>query len=93
MPLRVQVTEAFAGLTSLQVVVEVDSDSAFGSAKEVAASPVVLAADLAAGYVFPVPIVPPGTDEQYLRLRYVVAGTATDGTITAGIVAGHQTNG
>jgi hypothetical protein len=90
----VQVTEAFATLTSLTVTVEVDDNSAFSSAKTVASTGAVAVADLTAGKVLPITILPPGTDEQYIRLNYTVTGSsATAGKITSGVVAGIQTNG
>jgi len=53
----------------------------------------VLAADLVAGYQSPVITLPQGC-ERYIRLNYTVTGTApTTGKVTAGIVAGVQTNG
>lgn len=90
---RIQVNETFATLTSLQVVLQVSDDEAFGSGVvEVATSPVVVAADLVAGYVFPPQYIPKGTDKRYARLNYVVAGSdATAGQVTAGFVAGNQT--
>lgn len=88
-PLLIQVTEAFATLTSLAVSVQVDNDAAFGSPKTVVSTPAVPVAELKAGYRFPIVWVPRGTDERYVRLSYTVAGTnATAGKITAGISAG-----
>ena len=82
-------TETFATLTSLKVGVQVDNDVSFGSPKTVVESPAVAAADLKAGYKFPIVWVPRGTDERYLRLYYTVAGSdATAGKITAGITTG-----
>lgn len=89
-PLRIQATEAFNNLTSLKVTVQVDDNSSFSSAKDVA-SVTVLLADLIAGYVAPIEYVPRGTDERYMRLYYDVTGTApTTGKITAGLVAGNE---
>jgi hypothetical protein len=88
-PVLIQVTETFATLTSLAVSVQTDNDPAFGSPKTVVASAAVAAAELKAGYRFPIVWVPRGTDERYLRLSYTVAGTnATAGKITAGITTG-----
>jgi len=40
-----------------------------------------------------VTVVPPGTDEQYMRLNYTVGGTnATAGKVKAGLTTGIQTN-
>lgn len=91
-PLVIQVTEDFNTLTSLAVAIQTDSDSAFGSPKTLATVTIVLA-DLKAGYITPVITLPQGC-ERYIRLNYTVAGTApTTGKVTAGIVAGVQTNG
>ncbi|MBK59427.1 MAG: hypothetical protein CML01_11565 [Pseudomonas sp.] len=91
-PLVIQVTEDFNTLTSLSVAIQTDSDSAFGSPKTLATVTIVLA-DLKAGYITPVITLPQGC-ERYIRLNYTVAGTApTTGKVTAGIVAGVQTNG
>lgn len=91
-PIVVQVTEAFNNLTSLAIAIQTDSDSAFGTAKTLATVTVPLA-DLKAGYQLPVITLPQGC-KRYLRLNYTVAGTApTTGKVTAGIVAGVQTNG
>lgn len=92
-PVLIQVTEDFAGGTSVQVNVEMDDNDAFSSAKIVAASPVIALADLVAGKVFPITVIPQGADEQYMRLNYTVVGTHTAGKITAGVSAGNQTNG
>jgi hypothetical protein len=92
-PILVEVTEAFTLLTSLQLQLQVDNDEAFGSAKLVDESPAIALADLVAGYKFPMLHLPPGVDERYMRLRYVVAGTNPDaGKITASIAAAVQTN-
>jgi hypothetical protein len=89
-PLRVQVTEAFNNLTSLQVALQVAAASDFASSKTVK-SITVPVADLKAGKVVEIDYVPRGTDQRYLRLNYTVTGTApTAGKVTAGIVAGHQ---
>ena len=93
-PLLIQVTEDFATLTSLTVQVQVDDNAAFSSAKTVATSITIAAADLKAGKQFEIRCFPKGTDERYLRLNYVVTGAdATTGKITAGVVPGIQTNG
>lgn len=91
-PLVIQVTEDFNTLTSLAVAIQTDSDSAFGSPKTLATVTILLA-DLKAGYISPVITLPQGC-ERYIRLNYTVTGTApTTGKVTAGIVAGVQTNG
>jgi len=92
-PLLVQVVETFNELTSMRVVVQVDDNSGFASPKSVLETTLV-AADLVAGRTFPFTVVPPGTNERYLRIYYDITGTApTAGRVTAGIVHGVQTNG
>lgn len=91
-PVSVLVGEAFNNLTSLQVTLQVSTDEAFTSPKEVASKTYALA-DLATGQLsFPDGLIE-GTDERYVRLFFDVTGTApTTGQITAGVVAGRQTN-
>jgi len=89
-PIRVQVTESFTNLTSLEIAVQVDDNASFSSAKTVATSSVALAA-LVAGYALPTEYVPRGVDERYMRLYYTVTGTAPNaGKITAGLVFGSE---
>lgn len=86
-PMLVQVNEDFNNLTSLDIVMQQDEDSAFGSAKEVFRVTVLLA-DLVAGYICPIDKLPRGVTERYLRFRYEVTGSApSTGKITAGFVA------
>lgn len=92
-PLLVQVVEDFDAGTSVTVQVQTAATNSFASAKTVAASPAVPVAQLKAGFKFPIPVIPPGADQRYMRLNYVVAGTPSAGKITAGIAAGLQTNG
>ena len=90
-PLLIQVTVAFATLTSLKVKIETDDDVAFGSAKTVLETEAIALANLVAGYRFNITYIPLDTAERYVRLTYTVAGSdATAGQITAGIVAGAQ---
>lgn len=94
-PLYVTVTEAFNNLTSLTLILQVDNDEAFGSAKEVARSQAYPLADIDAAGVklFWPAVIPEGTDERYLRLYYDVTGSAaTTGKVFAGVVAAAQTN-
>ncbi|SET75158.1 Bbp16 family capsid cement protein [Paracoccus homiensis] len=92
-PLLAQVVANFTGGTSVEVQVQVDDNAAFSSAKTVGSSGAIPVATLKAGYKFPLPVIPFGADERYMRLRYVVSGTPTAGAVTAGIVPGIQTNG
>ncbi len=89
-----QVTTAFATLTSLTVGLQVDDNSSFSSATTVISTAAIPVASLVAGYKFSLQIVPPGTNERYLRAYYTVAGSnATAGAIKAAVIAGHQSNG
>jgi len=85
----VQVTEAFATLTSLKVTVQADNDSSFGSPTTLGSSEAIAAASLTKGYKFRLPVkIPEGATERYIRLYYTVAGSnATAGKVFAGIVA------
>ena len=92
-PLRIQVVEAFATLTSLKVAVQVDDNSSFSSATTVLETEAIAAASLTAGYVFNIDRFPLKTNERYVRLYYTVAGSdATAGKITAGVVVANQQN-
>lgn len=92
-PLLVEVTTTFATLTSLTVTVETDDNAAFSSATTVYTSGAVVAATLVAGYKFNLQRVPNGVLEQYVRLKYTVAGSdATAGKIFAAVTAGIQSN-
>lgn len=88
--LLVQVTEAFAGGTSVKVGLFSDDDVAFGSPTTVLETAAVATASLVAGYQFKLAL--PPINEQYLRLTYTVVGTMTAGMIVAGIVLDKQTN-
>lgn len=91
-PILIQVTEDFNNLTSLDVQIVVDDDSAFGS-ETVVVEENILLADLVAGTYTNTIMLPTGIDERYLGVRYTVNGTApTAGRITAGITGGVQTN-
>lgn len=89
-PLRIQVTEDFATLTSLEIKVQTATDAAFTSPVTLATTGAVAAADLKAGYVAPINFIPKG-NLGFLRLYYDVTGSnATTGKITAGIVAANE---
>lgn len=91
-PLSISVVENFNNLTSLTISVETDDNVGFASAKTVFTSPAIALAQLnaAKGKLLP-QMIPVGTDERYVRLRYTVAGTApTLGKITAGVSMGNQ---
>ena len=92
-PLRIQVVEDFATLTSLRVAVQVDTTESFASPTTVLETEAVPAAELTTGYVFALDSLPLTTDQRYVRLNYRVTGpAATAGRITAGVTAGNQTN-
>jgi hypothetical protein len=86
-PLLIQVVEDFNNLTSLQIDIESDDNSAFSSPK-VVSSQIVLLADLVAGFICEEDDIPRGMNERYMRIKYTVVGAApTQGKITAGFVA------
>lgn len=87
-PLLVQVVEDFAGATSLKVDIETSETSNFAQSKVLASSSAP-AADLKAGFKFPIVFIPAG-NLGYMRLKYTPEGTPTKGKITAAIVAGHD---
>ena len=89
-PLRIQVTETFATLTSLEIKVQTATDAAFTTPVDLASTGAIAAATLKAGYVASINFIPKG-NLGYMRLYYDVTGSnATAGKITAGIVAGNE---
>jgi len=89
-PFLAQVIADFDNLTSLKIAVETGATTALGT--EIY-SVTVLLADLVAGYQIPIDVLPKQLVERYLGMRYTVTGVApTVGQVTAGIVAGVQTN-
>lgn len=94
-PLLIQVVEDFATLTSLTITVETSANSNMTSSTVLVSSPAIPAATLKAGYRPAIPsVLPEQAVGKYFAVRYTVAGSAaTAGKITAGIVAGVQTNG
>lgn len=90
MPLRIQVVEDFATLTSLEIKVQTATDSVFTSPVTLATTGSIPIADLVKGYVAPINFIPKG-NKGYMRLYYAVTGdNATAGKIKAGIVAGND---
>lgn len=90
-PLLCQVVEDFDNLTSLTVEIQTSDTEDFANADTLVRS-TRLAGDLKRGNRFPIAVIPDGT-RRYLRLNYVIAGTApSKGRITAGIVWGVQSN-
>lgn len=93
-PIRIQVVEDFATLTSLTIAMQVDDNTGFSSPKTVWTSPAIGVATLKKGYVIVPEYIPRGADERYLRLYYTVGGSnASAGKITAGVTMGNQSNG
>lgn len=84
-PLLVQVTEDFAGCTSVAAAVETSETEDFASATTLVQTSAIPLASLKAGYKFPIGEIPAG-NKGYMRMKYSVNGTATAGKITAGIV-------
>lgn len=88
------VTEAFAGLTELNFILQTDDNEAFSTPKALLASGNIAAADLTVGYLMHLMAgLSHNKFERYVRLLYTVNGTATSGKITAGYsIGGFQTN-
>lgn len=87
---QVTTTAASSGSTTVAFSLQCDDNTSFSSAKTVIDSGAIAKATLVAGYQMFIPI-PPGCDEQYVRLYYTV-GTAnmTAGAFTAAIVQAPQ---
>lgn len=81
----VQVTEAFAGGTSVAFTLETDSDVAIGSAVDLQDIAAIAIADLTLGTQIPFSILPRSSCERYMRLAYTVVGTMSAGKIFAGL--------
>jgi hypothetical protein len=87
---RIQVVESFNNLTSLTVELQVDDNEAFSSPR-VAMTTTVPLARLTRGSIIMPDTLPRGIDEQFMRLNYIVTGTApTLGRISAGLVFGNE---
>ena len=92
-PLYIRVTEDFATLTSLQVIVQTDDAENFSGAVDVVQTADIPVASLVDGYVFNLNALTLGIEGRYLRLSYVVTGSsASAGKISAYITAGNQAN-
>ena len=90
-PIVVKLNTAYAGLTSLQVVLQGSTDNS--TFVDIASTRVTPLAELKAGYEFGFTSFPLRQPYRYLRLNYVVVGTGSGGTITANVADGFQTNG
>lgn len=86
-PLFIQVTEAFATLTSLTIdVVTADNAALSTNPVVLATTGAIAAATLVAGYKPNPRIFPDGTVKEYLGIRYTVTGSnATTGKVTAAL--------
>lgn len=93
-PLTIRVVQSFNTLTSLSIAYQVATDAAFTSPVTIFTGGPYTLAQLAAGATHLLPdTIPVGANLRYHRLYYTVAGSnPTLGQITAGIVAGNQTN-
>lgn len=93
-PILIQVTEAFATLTSLTITIESDSVAGLSSSPVVAfSSGAIAAAALVVGKKISINVMPDDITGRYLGIRYTVGGSnATTGKIVAGISMGNQTN-
>ena len=80
------------GASTVTVDLETADNSSFSSATVLATTGAIAKATLVAGYQMKIHYMPRGA-ERYIRLNYTV-GTAdlTAGNVTAGFVAGEQTN-
>jgi hypothetical protein len=88
--LHVDVTTAFATLTSLQIAYQTSPDTTSGNFVNILLSPVILLASLVVGAkvfrykVPPFQLLDTGTPNRYHRLNYTVAGSAeTTGTVVS----------
>lgn len=86
-PMLMQVTEAFATLTSLTITLETSDNEDMTSSTVLSSSAAIPAADLVPGYRPSFTrFIPDATMKKYLALRYTVTGSAaTTGAITAAV--------
>ncbi len=95
LPLRISAVQSFNNLSGMQISYQVADDAAFTqNVSTVAQSPTYTLAQMQSGGAHLQPdSAPVGANRRYHRLLYTVTGTApTLGAITAGFVAGIQTN-
>lgn len=91
-PFDIQIVEAFNNLTSLTVTLQCDDNVGFSSPKDIISQTLPLA-KLGAGAKSTIVMIPPGTNERFVRMFYTATGVVpTLGKITSGIVLGQQTN-
>jgi hypothetical protein len=96
-PILVQVVEVFDSVAddeTLSVAIQLDSTTTFTPDKTITLGTMTNAQLKTLGFQLPVQYLPDGIDLRYARLFYTVAGSGnfTAGKVTAGIVAGRQTN-
>lgn len=96
-PILVQVTTVFDSVAddeTLTVSLELDSTTTFTPDKSITLGTFTNAQLKTLGFQLPAAYLPDGITLQYAQLKYTVAGSGnfTAGKITAGIVAGRQTN-
>jgi len=88
-PLLIQVVEKFEGVTSLKVAIETSETKDFSEKVTLIETAPTSGAQLVSGYRFPILQVPAG-NRGYMRLNYIVEGSATAGKITSGIIVAHD---
>lgn len=92
-PILVQVTKAMNTLTSMVITIETGPNADLSGSTVLYSSGTLLKAALVAGFQLPIEVLPNKATGRYLGIRYTVTGTTEDqGTITAGITMGNQTN-
>ena len=85
-------TAVSGGSSTVTVDLETDDNSSFSSASTLATTGAVAKANLTVGKRMSIRFMPEET-ERYIRLNYTVAtANLTAGAVTAGVVAGTQTN-
>jgi hypothetical protein len=88
----IAVDEDIAGATDLTVELQTSDVPAMTGAKSIASTGKIAAADLKKGGCFEIKC-PAKTGERYMRLNFVVGGTATAGKVTAAVCESFQSNG
>ena len=91
-PLMVQVTGTVTGPGNLVVEVRTCTTASMTGAVTLARTTTMTTAQLTAGYQIPIPVVPLDMSSRYMDVRYVLDSTLSISGISAGIVAGLQTN-
>ena len=84
-PVLIQITEDAAGAGTAKVTFESSDTKDFTVTKEMASTAAIPAADLKAGYRFPIRIMPK-TNQRWIRAKLVIAGL-TGGKIEVAVVA------